>query len=376
MSASASGFLLLYFSKNKAEKTRSEPKEERPHSSQTEASAPKTDHKAIIDKVMEACTRGDLQFVNKYIQSGGDVNARDCYGYSLLHTAILPHKVESFNLVEMLLAAGADPNSIEEVFGRTPLHNAIQEGSNDEIEELLKSDKLDIDVQDYDGNTALHHAANKGDPELISRLLLHNPDPSIKNKKGHIASQIAFNLHMEIDNANTHLSYRRINYYYGTNKDVFFRACEGGIKRNVERYLKANCSVNIFNEEGLTPLHISTRSEQSVTIMQLLLKAGANVNAMSDGKKDCPLTPLMYACCCQNKKAVDILLRSKKLQIDLCNKDGNTALHYAAKLGLESVVATLVAAGASANIENNDKKTAKQLAKDYNHANLVAFMNS
>ncbi len=378
VSSSASGFLLLYFSKNKNEKTRSGPKEEIPHSSKSGAISPKTDQQAIsIDKVLEACTRGDLQFVEKYIQSGGDVNVRDCFGYSPLHNAILPHKVESLNIVIMLLAAGADPNAKEEVSGRTPLHKAIQEGNNDVIEELLKSDKLEINVQDYDGNTALHHAANKSDPELISILLLKNPDPTIKNKEGDIAAQIAFKLYVkETGNSDKRLSYIRINYYNGTNKDVFFRACEAGIKRNVERYLKANCSVKIFNEEGLTPLHVSTVDGKSVKITTLLLNAGADVNAMSDEKKGCPLTPLMYACCCQNTKAVDILLRSKNLQIDVCNKDGNTALHFAAKLGCEIIVRKLVAAGARYDIKNKDKKTAKQLAIDEGHANLASFMDS
>ena len=60
---------------------------------------------------------------------------------------------------------------------------------------------------------------------------------------------------------------------------------------------------------------------------------------------------------------IQVLLK-KGAKIDLQNKDGVTALMWAALHGHEEAVKTLLANGADPNLESNNGKTALEITKD------------
>ena len=73
--------------------------------------------------------------------------------------------------------------------GWTPLHWSAQNGHEDVVE-LLIDHKALIDEVDLNGNTPLYYASLHGYLEVV-KLLVQHSDPTIKNKDGETALDIA-----------------------------------------------------------------------------------------------------------------------------------------------------------------------------------------
>lgn len=100
-----------------------------------------------------ACIEGDIKKVNKLIDSGHPINARDHCGWLPLHEAANHGFVE---ITQVLLDAGADINDPggEKCGGTTPLHDACSNCHVDVIR-LLISRGADVTKLDSEGNHAL-----------------------------------------------------------------------------------------------------------------------------------------------------------------------------------------------------------------------------
>jgi ankyrin repeat protein len=87
-----------------------------------------------------AAGAGSIEAVNLLIEKGAIINAVDPWGKTALHYAI--QKKRSFELIKILLVAGADP-SIKDANGRSPLDEALLISSTDDkykpLFELLKA---------------------------------------------------------------------------------------------------------------------------------------------------------------------------------------------------------------------------------------------
>jgi ankyrin repeat protein len=89
-----------------------------------------------------------------------------------------------------LLAHGADVNSLN-AQGATALHDAALAGQRAAAEALLKHG-ANIDARDSEsGATPLHQAASWGRRGVVELLLARHADPSIKDKNGHTALDLA-----------------------------------------------------------------------------------------------------------------------------------------------------------------------------------------
>ncbi len=160
------------------------------------------EQKAAIDDTTEvgqlvaAARAGDAGRVRTLLGEGVSANGREALnGHGPLHQAA---RANSLEVVDLLLAAGADP-SAPDGQGVTPLMRAADSVALDAGRRLLAAG-AEINAQhDPDGNTALTHLVggmfrrrmtgeappNGSDPIGFARLLLERgADPNLENRSG------------------------------------------------------------------------------------------------------------------------------------------------------------------------------------------------
>lgn len=94
--------------------------------------------------------------------------------------------------VRALLQAGADPNKINPVRKKSPLHFTLDTKDIQSFELILNDSRTNPNISDNKGNTPIHIAAELQNTEFLVKLLNH-PDinVSLANRKGQTALHIA-----------------------------------------------------------------------------------------------------------------------------------------------------------------------------------------
>jgi len=120
---------------------------------------------------------------------------------------------------------------------------------------------------------------------------------------------------------------------------------------------------------GETPLmHAAKYDERDTT--QLLLKAGANPNAICEGGG----TALMMASACGCNGTVPLLL-SAGADVNAADDAGVTPLHYAVGAGLVDTVRLLVAAGADKTMRDAAGRTPREVAAEAGLEDLAKMVS-
>lgn len=102
-----------------------------------------------------------------YLLNYNDVNLRDTYKWTLLHSASRTGKAD---IVSFLIQKGAGVNDVIPDYGWTPLHIAARYG-NTSCMLILLLYGADIIAKDKYGNIPLHIAADKNNEECVIMLL-------------------------------------------------------------------------------------------------------------------------------------------------------------------------------------------------------------
>lgn len=145
--------------------------------------------KFLIDKKSEyspahlAAFRGDVEAIKDSLARGGDINAQDPSGLTLLACAICSGQIR---VVEFLLSSGADINLVDGSH-----FTALQWATarrRPKIVALLLEKNADVGIRDDHGYTALHWAAMKGSVEIVQMLLKKgspvNAESGVMNTQG------------------------------------------------------------------------------------------------------------------------------------------------------------------------------------------------
>lgn len=135
------------------------------------------------------------------------------------------------------------------------------------------------------------------------------------------------------------------------------RKCERKFERERRQRVLA---INACNDLGETALHVASAIGR-VEMVQLLLDAGANVNAMtkSEGR-----TPLHLACRNNRIDAAKLLLNCGTCDIDAKDHNNDTSLHLATAAGNVKLVGLLVRYGANINVYNAQNKSPLRQAEE------------
>jgi hypothetical protein len=136
---------------------------------------------------------GTLDDIKTYLKNGGDVNAKDENGKTLLIWAAL---IRDADFVKLLIDANADVNQTQNGFSALMAAAAAEKP---DIVKLLINAHADVNAKNQQGYTALILTASNGNTEIVKLLIDAKADITIKDNKGNTAIQWATaNGHSEI----------------------------------------------------------------------------------------------------------------------------------------------------------------------------------
>ena len=210
--------------------------------------------------IHEAVERGDIKTLKEHLEFGTDVNTRKD-GRTCLHTAAWLGHTE---LAKLLIAGGAELDSVDDRGVLSPLHAAMAE-DHFELVELLISEGADVNVSTPAKMTCLHLAVSVGVLGEIGHTYAKNPEIRKKN----------------------------LNIVRGAPN-----------VRIIELLIAAGANVNARNKEDATPLHLAAVNGIE-EVCELLISEGADLNAVAVNGH----TPLSLATVQGNREVVILLRR-------------------------------------------------------------------
>jgi ankyrin repeat protein len=219
---------------------------------------------------------GALAQAEDCLRKGANVNGRGTNGLTPLMVA----SGRGFlRIVELLLAAGADPNMVEPRMGMTALHLAAQSG-NPQIIGLLLDSGAFIDCQSpVLGNTPLIDAILYKQDAAVDMLLRRGARTTIRNHWQQSAADIARQEGLAAVVGK--IAERESADAEHIHSLALFRAVEAGDLAEAERLLDAGADPNErtpvtgIETDDYTPLGIATRAGRA-DIITLLLRKGAD----------------------------------------------------------------------------------------------------
>ncbi len=159
---------------------------------------------------------------------------------------------------------------------------------------------------------------------------------------------------------------------HGARLDLHEAAASGDAERVRPLLAAEPAGISRLSHDGWTALHLAAHFGH-VTIVELLLAAGADVHARSGNRL--ANTALHAAAAGGHTDVIATLLRHGA-DVNARQHGGFTALHAAAQDGGAAMVRLLLAHGADPALAADDGMTPLALARAGNHADVVALLQS
>ncbi|XGA08320.1 MAG: ankyrin repeat domain-containing protein [Wolbachia endosymbiont of Xenopsylla cheopis] len=337
------------------------------HIKQNSPEAPLATERYIDYLMYAACFYNDLDLITWLINNGANVNFQEPEsGNTLLHLAALHGNVR---LAKLLIAHGADLNyhcyDIKaNLQGNTYLHFA-SEGGYDEFIQFIRNEVASksvgmesisdiIKYKNKEGNTALHLAAKNGHVKCVDKILGNSSYDSGggQNILAHLVvscvATVMYLCSISVFLYHTMIKLIKSKDYIGLSGLCFL------VIASLLSLLLINISLfKSFVKDGENSL-VGVNNDRK-TALHLAIK---NIQEESDQDQ--------YYQCAQ--LLIEAIPNS---QINIQDKEGNTALHLAAEKGLERSVEALLKKKANAEIMTNNKETALHLAIKNSHYNCA-----
>jgi ankyrin repeat protein len=301
--------------------------------------------------LMWAASEQHPDVIRVLIKRGADVHARSTTGFTALLFAARDGDVDT---ARSLLEGGARPNDASGD-GLTPLLVATVRGRT-AFAEFLLDHGADPNLKTA-GYTALHWAAGTWVTQLTGRFGITAESKewgALGGLRG--ATKLAFVRQLLAHGADPNDRVVKTPPLFGTSFSSHCTAnCGRGIGLPLNHSLNNVLGVNL---DGATPLLLAAEAGDAA-VMRALLDAGADPSLVSKEKT----TPLMLAAglswtAGQSLTTEDSVLEAVKValaagnDVNAVSEYGDTALHGAARSGMNSVIQFLVDNGARVDARN------------------------
>ncbi|KAH8263555.1 hypothetical protein KR044_010530 [Drosophila immigrans] len=310
--------------------------------------------------LMYATKDNKTAIMDRMIELGADVGARNNDNYNVLHIAAMysredvvkllltkrgvdpfstggsrsqtaVHLVSSrqtgtaTNILRALLAAaGKDIRLKPDGRGKIPLLLSVESGNQSMCRELLAAQTADqLKATTANGDTALHLAARRRDVDMVRILVDYGTNVDTQNGEGQTPLHIAA---AEGDEA-------LLKYFYG---------------------VRASASIA---DNQRTPMHLAAENGHAHVIEILADKFKASIfERTKDG------STLMHIASLNGHAECATMLFKKGVYLHMPNKDGARSIHTAAAYGHTGIINTLLQKGEKVDVTTNDNYTALHIA--------------
>jgi ankyrin repeat protein len=269
-------------------------------------------------ELLEAVEKGNLPEVKELVKNGADLNAHQEEEEGLT-PLILAVRDGNLEIVNFLISAGADVNAQDKMNGATALMWAstpetgeeasggkeIPEADRQRMVKTLIAAKANVNQKNSWGGTPLQWAVDAGEEEVIDLLLAAKADVNIKDNEDRTCLMAAAN-------------------YEG---DQYVRI--------VQKLLKAGAEINAIDVHGATPLMYATNNFKTANT-EILLKAGADVNAADK----MGFTVLMKAAQRDRIEIAKVLMKAGA-KLDAKTQDGKSVMDVARAAGYKDMIQLL-----------------------------------
>ncbi|HLO87957.1 MAG TPA: ankyrin repeat domain-containing protein [Nostocaceae cyanobacterium] len=298
------------------------------------------DEESGLTVLMMAAGQANTEITKLLLETGADVFTTDSRaGASALHKACQGGSVE---VVQLLVEAGAFVDSVAATTGHTPLMDALWFKYPAIVEYLLKQG-AGLNLYTHYGFSLMEHFQYELNVNVIGKDKLLEAEKMLQERQESDQNQVVKQKLMEAV----------------TRKDLATvkQLIQSGVDID-ERYP----ILNGFNDAH-TPLLVAARdgdTEDATEIVQELLKAGADVNAVEPTFGAVPLHKAVY----NGRAAITwVLVEQPGININFQGAtNGYTPLHDALWHGYVECAEILLNAGARLDLKGHDGKTPLDIA--------------
>ena len=253
-----------------------------------------------------AAARGQIDAINHLIELGADKNALDSSGKTALHRAA--QKGRSDAIAVLITRHHFDPNAVDNE-RKTPLHLAAEFGTYAAVTELIKH-HADPRALSQNGLSVLHYAAKNDKTAIIASLIKDhgfNPNYTVDHARHSVPSTLATSLGMAITKSSCLAIFALRNLGAELTKNEKIRhkyhsdGCLSGFKTDADKTVVLDALIS----ESLAPWdpNIIDPRDHSTALIRA-------------AKKKC-------------LNCVLFLLKDRRTNPNIQDKDKKTALHYA-----------------------------------------------
>lgn len=284
----------------------------------------------------------EAKVIELLLKAGSNLDVRNDKGLGLLHLAAKNARLE---LVDILIKQGVDKSSVD-IYGQTAIFYAEDVKT---LSYFLEREIGNLSDRDKWGLNLLHEAVNGHYSRLeLVRYLSTRIDVNSEDDKGNSPIWTLLknsNLALDIEKQAITLIEQGadISSYGISGHNLLIKAIRNELEPEfVQHLLSTLNNANQADKSGYVAAHHATEFSQGSEYLKILSNFGADFNraSLSEGN-----TALMFAIIDNNRQAIDFLL-TQKIDLNITDKLGKTALNYALEKGDKLLVENLKQNGA------------------------------